>query len=70
MGTEIERKFLVKSGDWRLGATPVRIAQGYLNRNSDRTVRVRIKGDLGFLTVKGPSTGATRTEFEYERPVS
>lgn len=69
MGIEIERKFLVTGSDWR---TPngQRICQGYLNRDSHRTVRVRISGQSAFLTIKGMTTGATRAEFEYAIPVA
>jgi adenylate cyclase len=68
MGIEIERKFLVTGDGWRQGAG-VAYAQGYLNRDPQRTVRVRIAGEKAFLTVKGVSTGATRAEFEYEIPL-
>lgn len=67
MPTEIERKFLVTGSDWRT-ADPLRICQGYLNRDKHRTVRVRISGDAAFLTIKGVSRGATRAEFEYPIP--
>jgi adenylate cyclase len=72
MATEIERKFLVQGTQWQAGshATGVRICQGYLNRDKERTVRVRIKGDHSFLTIKGISKGASRAEFEYEIPVA
>ena len=70
MGTEIERKFLVVGDDWRLGATPVPIRQGYLSSTPERTVRVRLEGERGVLTVKGLTTGATRDEFEYEIPAA
>ena len=67
MAVEIERKFLVVGTDWRVGeGTPH--AQGYLNRDPARTVRVRIAGGQAFLTVKGIATGATRQEFEYPIP--
>lgn len=69
MAIEIERKFLVQGDDWREGATGVRYVQGYLNRDKARTVRVRIAGTQGFLTIKGESVGATRAEFEYPVPV-
>lgn len=46
----------------------VEIRQGYLNRNPDRTVRIRTMGDKGFLTVKSRNMGAGRQEFEYEIP--
>ena len=68
MGIEIEHKFLVVGDGWRQGAgTPC--SQGYLNRAAQRTVRVRIAGERAFLTIKGVSQGATRSEFEYEIPV-
>ena len=68
MGIEIERKFLVVGEGWRQGAG-TRYSQGYLNRDAQRTVRVRIAGERAFLTVKGISKGATRSEFEYEIPI-
>lgn len=64
MGTEIERKFLVVGEDWRT-ANPVYICQGYLSHDPDCTVRVRVKGDDAYLTIKGKSRGATRAEYEY-----
>lgn len=67
MGIEIERKFLVAGTGWRTTGGQ-RIVQGYLNRDKQRTVRVRIAGSQAFLTIKGLSTGATRAEFEY--PIS
>ena len=68
MAIEIERKFLVIGEAWR-EAPAVYYSQGYLNREKDRTVRVRIAGDEAFLTVKGVSTGAARAEFEYSIPL-
>ena len=65
MGTEIERKFLVASDDWRNLAEPTYYCQGYLNHDKERTVRVRVAGDQGWLTVKGVTSGASRAEFEY-----
>ncbi|PTT17364.1 adenylate cyclase, partial [Flavobacterium sp. HMWF030] len=51
---EIERKFLVKSDDFKEQAfTQNKIAQGYLSSVPERTVRVRIKGNRGFITIKG-----------------
>lgn len=67
MGIEIERKFLVTGTAWRQGAG-VRLSQGYLNRDKERTVRVRLAGEKAFLTIKGVSVGACRAEFEYEIP--
>ena len=66
---EIERKFLVLSNEFITAAfSKKRIVQGYLNSHPERTVRVRIKGDKGFLTIKGKGneTGTTRLEWEKE----
>jgi adenylate cyclase len=68
MPLEIERKFLVRGDAWRQ-SEPVYICQGYLNRDSRRTVRVRVAGAAAWITVKGPSSGPTRAEFEYAIPV-
>lgn len=70
---EIERKFLVTSEKFKMEATSEnKIVQGFLNTHPERTVRVRIKGDAGFLTVKGKSseTGASRFEWEKEIDVA
>ena len=69
MALETERKFLVNGDAWRPLGQPVPYAQGYLARGAGRTVRVRIAGSKAFLTVKGPVTGITRDEFEYEVPL-
>ena len=69
MGIEIERKFLVVGDAWKR-APAVAYAQGYLNRDKQRTVRVRIVEGQAWLTVKGVSAGATRAEFEYAIPVA
>ncbi len=72
MGQEIERKFLVKSDDFKREASKeTRITQGYLSSVPERTVRVRIKGEKGFITVKGigSDSGASRFEWEMEIPV-
>jgi CYTH domain-containing protein len=66
---EIERKFLVKSMHFVDNAvSSTKIIQGFLNTHPERTVRIRIKGEKGFLTVKGKSneTGTTRYEWETE----
>jgi adenylate cyclase len=68
MPVEIERKFLVKGEGWRPTAVGVRIAQGYLSQDPARTVRVRLAGDAGFLTIKGRTEGISRVEFEYGVP--
>ncbi|POY39788.1 adenylate cyclase [Flavobacterium alvei] len=72
MMLEIERKFLVTSEAYKKEAfTQNRIAQGYLSSIPERTVRVRIKGEKGFLTIKGASnkSGLSRFEWEKEIPV-
>lgn len=70
MGTEIERKFLVKGDGWRgLGVGEV-YRQGYLSTKPEATVRVRLVGDRGFLTIKGKSTLISRLEYEYAIPVT
>ena len=67
---EIERKFLVRSKAYRSEAcTHERIVQGFLNTDPERTVRIRIKGDKGYLTVKGKSNEAGTTRFEWEREI-
>ncbi|RYY74283.1 MAG: CYTH domain-containing protein [Gammaproteobacteria bacterium] len=69
MALEIERKFLVSGDAWR-SAPSVYLSQGYLNRAKERTVRIRVAGEKGFLTIKGANKGATRAEFEYEIPLA
>lgn len=72
MANEIERKFLV-NGDFRAQVQQrQRITQGYLSSVPERTVRVRIKGDKGFITIKGigSASGASRYEWEKEVPLS
>ena len=69
---EIERKFLVQSEEFKaISFAKNEISQGYLNSNSERTVRVRIKGNQGYLTIKGKGneTGMSRLEWEVEIPV-
>lgn len=70
---EIERKFLVTSSQFITDAfRSSRIVQGYLNSNPARTVRIRIKGDKGYLTIKGVGneSGLSRFEWETEIPVA
>ncbi|MDT8441913.1 MAG: CYTH domain-containing protein [Desulfuromonadales bacterium] len=69
MGIEIERKFLVIGEPWR-DSPGVAFRQGYLCTDPARTVRVRLAGAHGYLTIKGESHGATRTEYEYEIPAA
>jgi CYTH domain-containing protein len=68
MGTEIERKFLVTGEGWRAGAAGRIYRQGYLSTDPDRTVRVRVVGGDGYLTIKGRAEGLVRAEFEYPIP--
>jgi len=69
MSIEIERKFLVTGAAWKRGAQGVRFRQGYLSTDTRRTVRVRTEGPRAVLTIKGPTVGVSRAEFEYEIPV-
>lgn len=69
MGVEIERKYLLRSDSWRKQSVPMQLQQGYLARDRERTVRVRIQDDQAFLTIKGMSTGMSRAEFEYPIPL-
>ena len=68
---EIERKFLIKASEWNLleKPTPSRIAQAYISSDKVCTVRVRIKGTKGYLTLKGETKGISRSEYEYEIPI-
>ncbi|MCR5758335.1 MAG: CYTH domain-containing protein [Selenomonas sp.] len=68
MAKEIERKFLVRE-NWQPQNQGIRIEQGYLSTVPERTVRVRIKGNKGYLTIKGKNQGISRAEFEYEIPM-
>lgn len=68
---EIERKFLVTSSKYREEAkTKTRIIQGFLNTDKERTVRIRLKGENGFLTVKGKSSEDGLSRFEWEKEIS
>lgn len=68
---EIERKFLVVSEAYKKDATSeTRIVQGFLNTAPERTVRVRIKGNKGYLTVKGKGNESGTTRFEWEKEIS
>jgi adenylate cyclase len=70
MGIEIERKFLVLGQDWRSMGKKVFLRQGYLSSNPDRTVRIRVEGETGQITIKGKTLGATRQEWEYPIPLA
>ncbi len=69
MGKEIERKYLVDTAAWKPQGEGTHFKQGYLNSLKERVVRVRIEGTLAKLTIKGITTGLTRSEFEYSLPV-
>lgn len=69
MATEIERKFLVKGDNWRSQGIGQRYKQGYIPTQDQTTVRVRIAGDRGYLTIKGKNQGMARAEFEYAIPL-
>lgn len=70
MAIEIERKFLVQNDDWRSLGVGIAYRQGYISIDKNNTVRVRVVGDQGFLTLKGITTGYSRQEFEYAIPVA
>lgn len=68
---EIERKFLVISDAYKNEAkTKTRIIQGFLNTHKERTVRVRLRGNCGFLTVKGASSKNGLSRFEWEKEIT
>ncbi len=68
---ETERKFLVSSTAYRdLASKKIRIAQGFLCTDPDRTVRVRVAGNQGFLTIKGRGNESGATRFEWEKEIS
>lgn len=68
---EIERKFLVNSDAYKVEAkSQTKIRQGFLNRDPERTVRVRIKSDKGYLTIKGKGNDSGTTRFEWEKEIS
>ncbi|EHQ29210.1 CYTH domain-containing protein [Mucilaginibacter paludis] len=71
MGVEIERKFLVNHGKWNQLNKPAGTAfrQGYMVKEADKTVRVRVAGNQAYITIKGKSKGISRSEYEYEIPV-
>jgi CYTH domain-containing protein len=69
MATEIERKFRVEGEAWRQHVgTGKSYRQGYLSTDAERTVRVRVVGQKGYVTIKGKAVGASRPEFEYAIP--
>src|SRR5476651_2516451 len=72
MGVEIERKYLVNLQKWENVAkpAPMHLVQGYILKDPERTVRVRVADEQGFITIKSKTTGISRLEYEYEIPVA
>ncbi len=70
MAQEIERKFLVKDDSYRqLAESKSRIKQGYICSARGRTVRVRVRDEKGFLTIKGPSNDSGLSRYEWEKEI-
>ncbi|PVZ66373.1 CYTH domain-containing protein [Pelagibaculum spongiae] len=70
MSVEIERKFLVLNNDYQQTAQrKTRIVQGYLNSSPERTVRIRIRGQQGYLTIKGKSSQDGTSRYEWEKEI-
>ena len=70
-GLEIERKFLVRNDDYKRQAfSSSRIKQGYICSGHGRTVRVRLRDDRGYLTIKGPSDAAGLSRYEFEKEIT
>jgi len=71
MGVEIERKFLVKDDSWRSDVeSEAHLMQGYLADGDKATVRIRITDNVACLTIKGPTVGIRRSEYEYPIPLA
>ena len=71
MAQEIERKFLVKNDDFKKESfNETKIVQGFLSTVPERTVRIRIKGDKGFITVKGIGNESGTSRYEWEKEIS
>lgn len=70
MALEIERKFLVRGEYKRLATSSSRIIQGYICSQRGRTVRVRLRDDKSFLTIKGPSRQGGLTRYEFEKEIT
>ena len=71
MGLEIERKFLVDHEKWRQVIKPpgTHYRQGYLLNDNKGVIRIRVTDKQGFITLKGPTDGVTRKEYEYKIPI-
>ena len=71
MGIEVERKFLVSNSAWRAAASSAAtIRQGYLVADGERTVRIRTRDKVAFITVKGVLVNMARAEYEYKIPLA
>lgn len=70
MAQEIERKYLVNGESWKQLASGTVYRQGYIYTVNRKTVRVRVIDQQGYLTIKGPSKGTVRSEFEYPIPLA
>ncbi len=70
MAQEIERKFLIQGNYKKEAFKSTRIVQGYLSSVPERTVRVRIKGEKGFLTIKGIGSASGASRYEWEKEIS
>ncbi len=71
MATEIERKFLITSDEWRHDADAgIQITQGYMGSNEKSSVRIRINGDSANINIKSKTIGAQRSEYEYAIPLN
>ena len=70
MGIEIERKYLIDLAKWQQVSKPKgqHYRQGYLLTDPDKTIRVRLTDTAAYLTIKGATVNATRSEYEYEIP--
>jgi CYTH domain-containing protein len=69
MPQEIERKFLV-TGEYKTHVSACyRIAQGYMSSSPGRTVRIRIKGDKGYITIKGESNASGLSRYEWDKEI-
>ncbi len=72
MAIEIERKFLVDKEKWQQLEKPVpmHLRQGYIFSDENKTIRIRVADDQAFITIKGSTTGMSRSEFEYTIPAN
>lgn len=70
MPQEIERKFLVPDPSFLRGHQGLHCRQGYIRTHNQTAVRVRVMGDDGYLTLKGPRRGLARAEYEYSIPAA